>query len=253
MRGATSPAAVITTWPGLFQSTHPCGARHAVTVAGDNRVRVSIHAPVRGATMCVRSSSAPCASFNPHARAGRDWRSSARWWGLPRFNPRARAGRDPSWRRVRRGISGFNPRARAGRDVLQRQGLAIVAVSIHAPVRGATVSRRWLHASAHDVSIHAPVRGATQYGGREGFDLGVSIHAPVRGATALAGAYNYVRKEFQSTRPCGARQPRVSRDISPVEFQSTRPCGARQPRVSRDISPVEFQSTRPCGARQPRV
>ena len=55
-------------------------------------------------------------------------------------------------------------------------------VSIHAPVRGATIFHLH-HIGKEEVSIHAPVRGATntQFG-LTGPAL-VSIHAPVRGAT----------------------------------------------------------------------
>jgi len=101
----------------------------------------------------------------------------------------------------------FNPRARAGRDqTLQARLDEAVVVSIHAPVRGATIANRTCSPSELKVSIHAPVRGATivPYAGvvlaarfnpraRAGRDVigrygswrrpPVSIHAPVRGAT----------------------------------------------------------------------
>ena len=55
------------------------------------------------------------------------------------FNPRAREGRD-SWPRLRAaGIRRFNPRAREGRDLpMVKIVVNGAAVSIHAPVRGAT-------------------------------------------------------------------------------------------------------------------
>ncbi len=58
-------------------------------------------------------------------------------------------------------------------------------VSIHAPVKGATVGvdcrkRAWR------VSIHAPVKGATFRFSRLGRVVLVSIHAPVKGATWAA-------------------------------------------------------------------
>ena len=56
---------------------------------------------------------------------------------------------------------GFNPRARKGRDPQGAlvQG-AVEEVSIHAPVKGATVTEQLVDGDAH-VSIHAPVKGAT--------------------------------------------------------------------------------------------
>ena len=54
------------------------------------------------------------------------------------FNPRAREGRDLRKRRSRACWQGFNPRAREGRDRELRPDVATWAVSIHAPVKGAT-------------------------------------------------------------------------------------------------------------------
>jgi len=79
----------------MFQSTRPCGARQQMLKRKYRSLFVSIHAPVRGATLFP---------LLPPRR---------RWC----FNPRARAGRDPPTLL----LSGphyksFNPRARAGRD-----------------------------------------------------------------------------------------------------------------------------------------
>ena len=55
-------------------------------------------------------------------------------------------------------------------------------VSIHAPVKGATVTQDvWMHGTI--VSIHAPVKGATAIFIEERAKIEVSIHAPVKGAT----------------------------------------------------------------------
>ncbi len=82
-------------------------------------------------------------------------------------------------------ITSFNPRPRAGGDGQGLGALERLLVSIHAPVRGATLLgaklKKWIA-----VSIHAPVRGATFYGGQLFAPLYVSIHAPVRGATRFA-------------------------------------------------------------------
>ncbi len=182
MRGATSPAAVITTWPGLFQSTHPCGARHAVTVAGDNRVRVSIHAPVRGATVLEAEGSVEL-QVSIHA-------------------PVRGATTSESPGRTRAGVSIHAPVRGATRSSCRPAGLS--RVSIHAPVRGATREERCSrparrfqstrpcgarrifrlsHVVARVVSIHAPVRGATAVLLYVVTHERVSIHAPVRGAT----------------------------------------------------------------------
>ncbi len=59
-----------------------------------------------------------------------------------------------------------------------------ILVSIHAPVRGATIEKSGKGRITY-VSIHAPVRGATLELQEEGVKIPVSIHAPVRGATAV--------------------------------------------------------------------
>ena len=73
--------------------------------------------------------------------------------------------------------SGFNPRAREGRDARGQPSALTGAVSIHAPVKGATAD-----------------------GGRDQRDGAVSIHAPVKGATAWM-SWTCWTGWFQSTRP----------------------------------------------------
>jgi len=77
-------------------------------------------------------------------------------------------------------------------------------VSIHAPVWGATLSGS--HTRRPDlVSIHAPVWGATFVLSAEFRYCAVSIHAPVWGATHRPGLEG-INRQFQSTRPYGARR-----------------------------------------------
>ena len=133
------------------------------------------------------------------------------------FNPRAREGRDAQELRALSNVIGFNPRAREGRDVGCHIVAIAIAVSIHAPARGAT-RPAIRHGLIRGVSIHAPARGATNYseGGvlcfarfnpraREGRDFGdsgdgnpfeVSIHAPARGATNNSWCLSYVISGF---------------------------------------------------------
>ena len=79
-------------------------------------------------------------------------------------------------------IGSFNPRAHVGRD-------AAALRKIHRP----------------DVSIHAPTWGATLYLYPLSSGRHVSIHAPTWGATRFLSP-EVASKEFQSTRPRGARQ-----------------------------------------------
>ena len=102
------------------------------------RLPVSIHAPVKGATM-----------LSPETQPQPD-----------RFNPRAREGRDISACAGRVTVTCFNPRAREGRDNSNEAVSPSHWVSIHAPVKGAT-SFALGRARLRSVSIHAPVKGAT--------------------------------------------------------------------------------------------
>ncbi len=122
---------------------------------------VSIHAPVKGATPASPAPTRSRISFNPRAREGRD----------------ARPARVAEYRRS------FNPRAREGRDLITPAGQQpVLVVSIHAPVKGATLLALPLLVGRR-VSIHAPVKGATRSEMSENAYARVSIHAPVKGAT----------------------------------------------------------------------
>ena len=80
--------------------------------------------------------------FNPRAREGRDILTAALTvFTCIRFNPRAREGRDQQFAPiVPSGSLRFNPRAREGRDTRAPVPSRLRgSVSIHAPVKGATV------------------------------------------------------------------------------------------------------------------
>ncbi len=197
-----------------FRSTPPCGGRpprrqrHPASCRFDPRPRaggddhlehgrheggVSIHAPVRGATNSATGltyqvkfrSTPPCGGRppmipNPLADLG--------------FDPRPRAGGDCRFASPPSRRTCFDPRPRAGGDEIGRvANVASGAVSIHAPVRGATASSPQ-EDRRQRVSIHAPVRGATLLINSRFPRATVSIHAPVRGATSgQHGVGNLIR------------------------------------------------------------
>jgi len=99
----------------MFQSTRPRGARPNKGLRIVNWLKVSIHAPARGATTMRLKSTKGLGfqSTRPRGARHRVMTSGALDSG---FNPRARAGRDLEFFPTRPGLSGFNPRARAGRD-----------------------------------------------------------------------------------------------------------------------------------------
>ena len=79
---------------------------------------ISIHAPVKGAT-----------GKTPRSRHGQHY-----------FNPRSREGSDLLTKPLGYMSNNFNPRSREGSDVpLGAQPAASDAISIHAPVKGATM------------------------------------------------------------------------------------------------------------------
>ena len=112
----------------------------------------------------------------------------------------------------------FNSRTRKGCDMNAQSRVIQSAVSIHAPVKGATKTYP-NHRTRKGVSIHAPVKGATRiflkriikFGfnsrTRKGCDLGtlsrvtgitVSIHAPVKGATIMTICFCGLQNCFNS-------------------------------------------------------
>ena len=72
-------------------------------------------------------------------------------------------------------------------------------ISIHAPVKGATMPRGGVLPGGR-ISIHAPVKGATVRPSDRLLPFGISIHAPVKGATSKLHRDSIV-KQFQSTLP----------------------------------------------------
>jgi|GEM_PF-245250 len=151
--------------------------QHAPALA----LEVSIHAPARGATLSGYgiTDAYTFQSTRPHgARLLRTY-ASVRSASFQSTRPHgARLGVPP--------VSSPSPafqstRPHGARHLQAHRQLRRVAVSIHAPARGAT--------------------GADQAHGRAG---SVSIHAPARGAT-IAAASDIFGTKFQSTRPHGAR------------------------------------------------
>ncbi len=155
------------------------------------RKRVSIHAPAKGATHFVHFDISH-GVVSIHAPAKGATRERGRPHGYHAgFNPRARKGRDFPPRTRTSTLTGFNPRARKGRDPGETSSGAVgVAVSIHAPAKGATLC---VQGAAHSPDGFNPRarkgRDHSRRGGG-GYYWMVSIHAPAKGATQIN---NYIR------------------------------------------------------------
>ena len=108
--------------------------------AGNGYGSISIHAPVKGATRTKTPRLTPSRYFNPRSREGSD---PVRPWPGPHdwnFNPRSREGSDPMLVPSPSMGRDFNPRSREGSDGdVARFYAHPTAISIHAPVKGATI------------------------------------------------------------------------------------------------------------------
>ena len=80
-------------------------------------------------------------------------------------------------------------------------------------------------------------------------DRQVSIHAPARGATAECEASDRCRHSFNPRARAGRDRMSCRHVIDGKQFQSTRPRGARPAATAMIGSRLWFQSTRPRGAR----
>ena len=100
----------------LFQSTLPQGERPGLRRPFPRYLIISIHAPTRGATVP----------------------SSAAFFSVTDFNPRSHKGSDLRRLRYDQCNHNFNPRSHKGSDLGLGATLTGLAISIHAPTRGAT-------------------------------------------------------------------------------------------------------------------
>ena len=145
-------------------------------------IKVSIHAPTRGATgwkatfdwLFEFQSTPPregrrdgfsginlinrCFNPRPHARG--DYMTTSNLHLFHCFNPRPHARGDLLQAVSLLLVWRFNPRPHARGDTSMTKQNLFVPVSIHAPTRGATYCKTCLSYDP-DVSIHAPTRGAT--------------------------------------------------------------------------------------------
>ena len=179
----------------------------AHTLAGFGGAAISIHAPVKGATLCAVifllvdgiSIHAPVKGATP--------RSPSQRCSPRNFNPRSREGSDPSVASTPATKGDFNPRSREGSDQRRSHSSVLRCISIHAPVKGATSSAllrfpgaQYFNPRSREGSDGtAPSCRATGRNfnprSREGSDAlqslhqgvpWISIHAPVKGATKLS-------------------------------------------------------------------
>ena len=175
---------------------------------------ISIHAPLRGATVHGGGPGGAGGDFNPRPPAGGDEGILFAAQREKYFNPRPPAGGDrdhynsltnvqkfqstppcggrPCHVRLRPSrINYFNPRPPAGGDRSISRPMADVAISIHAPLRGATAES---HLCA---CMSSRFQSTPPCGGRRRL-----VSTEIRGW------------RFQSTPPCGGRQQKCPKILS---------------------------------------
>ena len=144
-----------------FQSTRPCGARLTAPHDIGAALRVSIHAPLRGATILKLMSKSHHPRFNPRAPAGRDHNYLLLNNFLKSFNPRAPAGRDSIITRSNTVMGAFQSTRPCGARLFP--GVRIILSIMFQSTRpcGARPLTNSTQPGSRPVSIHAPLRGAT--------------------------------------------------------------------------------------------
>ena len=224
---------------------------------------------------------------------GGDWRRVLATMMLPVSIHAPAMGGDPDRARFAPDRARFDPRPREGGDHARRgASVGDVAVSIHAPARGATHDvgvaslqalfrstpphggrRREMRGITMRVSIHAPAWRATiarawprravfrstpPHGGRRSVRLGlrlgclVSIHAPAWRATAGRRPRSGAHRRFDPRPRDGGRRWELRDALRLPRFRSTPPRGGRHGSPSMDAARASFRSTPPRGGR-PRI
>ena len=224
--GSDKQAATQPTPEPVFQSTpphgeRPCGVSQTLTI-----LRISIHAPTRGATPYTTEHTKRLTNFNPRPHTGSDLTIPDRRSPSYRFQSTPPHGERRDLIEYSESSAHFNPRPHTGSDLLPAPTGQPGDISIHAPTRGATIAT-WLPPTKLDISIHAPTRGATSPIDARTPLLTISIHAPTRGATRTKTA-TWPHCRFQSTPPHGERRNRTGNSLVLDLFQSTPPHGERQ-------------------------
>ena len=154
--------------------------RHPV-IAGFYRLLVSIHAPVKGATLEIAVFKSPLiVSIHAPVKGATILETSSD--SFPSFNSCTRKGCDSRIFLIRWFVLCFNSRTRKGCDLRHHETECRLLVSIHAPVKGATLIAKYRYAIASGFNSRTR-KGCDVDPQDYRLQLPVSIHAPVKGAT----------------------------------------------------------------------
>ena len=145
----------------LFQSTHPRGVRHSVKRIDNGAFRFQSTHP-RGVRL-GRHQSRLCGIwyFNPRTREGCDKTKCSKHGKPSNFNPRTREGCDKLYFGFYDTHKHFNPRTREGCDSIRIMHAIFGTLFQSTHPRGVRLIGDFRDMPFDDISIHAPARGAT--------------------------------------------------------------------------------------------
>ena len=142
---------------------------------------------------------------------------------------------------------GFNPRTRVGCDINEPPVASTSAVSIHAPVWGATAPAPFRRSNAR---FNPRTRvGCDDFCSTLLYDF-CSFNPRTRvGCDILDDPHKADEARFNPRTRVGCDQAK-SVTFCKAKFQSTHPCGVRQTSLALLLGLSVFQSTHPCGVRR---
>ena len=250
-----------------FQSTPPWRERRHWSTEESTRSNISIHAPVKGATLWRRNATHIITNFNPRPREGSDVAIKLSTYRRFKFQSTPPWRERRSFQRVRPNLPppisihapvkgatreavgiapqllDFNPRPREGSDCFPEghtvPGNKFQSTPPWRERQGCNFTR------CRQVNFNPrPREGSDQFGYGKITDDVISIHAPVKGATWL-GISRARWFTFQSTPPWRERPP-ISRSVGTgSSFQSTPPWRERPYDCIPCTRLALFQSTPP--------
>ena len=189
-----------------FLLTPLCEGRLAILGGVRKRIRISTHAPLRGATIPRNVPDNTRTDFysRPSARGDllvpKEEARSQNFYSRPSARGDSRGDkafvrdeisthaplRGATWYRwmmlIKKVAFLLTPLCEGRLEISGDNG-NLIHISTHAPLRGATVFAAKLTPML-PISTHAPLRGATYRKKRSGYKREISTHAPLRGATS---------------------------------------------------------------------
>ena len=277
LRGATT-AMFWGRGSATFQSTHPLRGATKADQLRQERINISIHAPLAGCDRRKPNSSFPSLGFQSthplrgatlrlcdmptanhisiHAPlAGCDGLTMFQSCLIWHFNPRTPCGvRLHRYDRYDRYDIFQSTHPLRGATAQEAAELARHIISIHAPLAGCDAAVAKLYRAAVWISIHAPLAGCDENSDVVPRPNEISIHAPLAGCDRRRDFLLSQAGAFQSTHPLRGATGRKRYVPSAVSvFQSTHPLRGATNGCGHGLScPAGFQSTHPLrGATDP--